>query len=162
MKIRSIVQHFPVVSSVAWGLVLAGFLGCLACQSEATSSEPPIPTALKAPLTSPVVPAHESPVRFAVLSDLHLYDTATMGEPELELTEGSLSSLSPEIVETVVRQLASLPLDFVLIAGDLTHDGELPSHQRLVRSLGHLTAAGKKVFVVPGNHDIDNPNARSQ
>jgi 3',5'-cyclic AMP phosphodiesterase CpdA len=49
----------------------------------------------------------------------------------------------------------------VLIPGDLTKDGEKISHQSLAKVLKKLTNAGLKVFVIPGNHDIANPESFS-
>jgi hypothetical protein len=42
------------------------------------------------------------------------------------------------------------------VPGDITKDGEKSSHELAARLLGQLKAAGKKVYVVPGNHDILN------
>ena len=44
--------------------------------------------------------------------------------------------------------------DIVLVTGDLTKDGEEASHEFVRTQLATLTAAGKKVFVIPGNHDF--------
>ena len=44
--------------------------------------------------------------------------------------------------------------DIVLVTGDLTKDGEQTSHEFVRTQLATLTAAGKKVFVIPGNHDL--------
>ncbi len=42
--------------------------------------------------------------------------------------------------------------DFVLlVAGDLTKDGARQSHEGMVEVLTQLEAAGKTVYVVPGN-----------
>lgn len=47
--------------------------------------------------------------------------------------------------------------DICLIPGDLTKDGELVSHKELNQILqDSLISAGVKVFVAPGNHDINN------
>ncbi len=40
--------------------------------------------------------------------------------------------------------------------GDLTKDGEKSSHDVVAGYLAQLKAAGKKVYVIPGNHDIKN------
>jgi 3',5'-cyclic AMP phosphodiesterase CpdA len=130
---------------------LAFLAAVVSCQSPEAVSDGPS----QAPVAS------STPIRFAVLSDLHLHDVAKLGTPDPELTEGARSAESVEIIEAVVTRLTSTPIEFVLVAGDLTRDGELENHQRLVTVLSRLTAAGKKVLVVPGNHDIDNPEARS-
>ena len=51
--------------------------------------------------------------------------------------------------------------DFVIISGDLTKDGELGSHMKFADHLAELEENGIEVFVVPGNHDINNPHAVS-
>lgn len=106
-----------------------------------------------------------SSARFAVFSDPHLYDLATLGtSSELDaylLTDRKMIKESAEILDSVVNDLKTTTLDFVLVAGDLTKDGELASHQRMAQKLAAIEASGKKVFVVPGNHDINNPHAKS-
>lgn len=42
----------------------------------------------------------------------------------------------------------------LLIPGDLTKDSEKASHNKVVKSLKQLHAAGIKTLVIPGNHDI--------
>jgi 3',5'-cyclic AMP phosphodiesterase CpdA len=51
--------------------------------------------------------------------------------------------------------------DIVLLNGDLTYNGERESHAALARYLGELEQSGARVYVIPGNHDINNPLARS-
>jgi 3',5'-cyclic AMP phosphodiesterase CpdA len=51
--------------------------------------------------------------------------------------------------------------DIVLLNGDLTYNGERESHVALARYLGELEQSGARVYVIPGNHDINNPLARS-
>jgi hypothetical protein len=47
------------------------------------------------------------------------------------------------------------------LLGDHTKDGELINHESVKDLLHQLADAGIKVFVVPGNHDINNPEALS-
>lgn len=49
---------------------------------------------------------------------------------------------------------------FLLITGDLTHDGEAASHRLMASYLAGLRAKGIQPYVIPGNHDIDNPSAK--
>ena len=44
--------------------------------------------------------------------------------------------------------------------GDLTKDGELLSHQKVASLLAPLYDEGIPVVVVPGNHDIENPDGK--
>jgi 3',5'-cyclic AMP phosphodiesterase CpdA len=52
--------------------------------------------------------------------------------------------------------IKNLKSSIVLVPGDLTKDGEKSSHELAANYLALLKAAGKKVYVVPGNHDILN------
>jgi 3',5'-cyclic AMP phosphodiesterase CpdA len=49
--------------------------------------------------------------------------------------------------------------DVLLIPGDMTKDGELANHQVVAGLLHELAAMNVKIFVVPGNHDINNSDA---
>ena len=121
-----------------------------------TPSAAETPTAPSAPITS---------ARFAVFSDPHLYDTAALGDSaDLDaylVQDRKMLKQSSEILDSVVGDLKSSALDFVLVTGDLTKDGELLDHQLMTTKLAALRASGKKVFVIPGNHDIYNPDAKS-
>jgi 3',5'-cyclic AMP phosphodiesterase CpdA len=104
-------------------------------------------------------------VSFAVLSDAHLY-SAFLGMTGRDFRQNidagrNLIHLSDEIVSSVVDSLsADKNIQFILICGDLTKDGEYENHLRMRDFLGKLEASGKKVYVVPGNHDINNYRAR--
>lgn len=97
---------------------------------------------------------------FLVVSDLHFYDTSLGTEGEAFQAyldrDRKLLTLSGEILETAVARMAAEKADFVLVSGDLTKDGETICHQGAAERLRPLLAAGKKVIVVPGNHDIAN------
>jgi 3',5'-cyclic AMP phosphodiesterase CpdA len=104
-------------------------------------------------------------LKIAVLSDLHYM------EPSLLKSDGTafqmylmqdpkLLAESSAILQQIIRRLLIEKPDLVLISGDLTKDGELVSHKSLIRQLRVLDANHIKVLVVPGNHDINNPDAR--
>ncbi|WP_417070131.1 metallophosphoesterase family protein [Niveibacterium terrae] len=103
----------------------------------------------------------KSPVKFAVLSDTHFFDTAALGDSaELDaylLQDRKMIKESVEIFDAALADIKSQNLDFLLISGDLTKDGERSGHEALAK---RLAALGKKVYVIPGNHDINNPHAR--
>jgi len=109
--------------------------------------------------TGPTYPS----ARFIVISDLHFYDTrlgATGPAFQKYLdNDRKLLVLSDEIIGTAMDKIAGEAADFVLVAGDLTKDGEKICHQGVARHLQTLVQSGKKVFVVPGNHDINNPDS---
>ncbi len=65
------------------------------------------------------------------------------------------------ITEAFVRDVSAARPDVLIISGDLTNNGERESHVELARKLKRMEdAAGTRVFVIPGNHDIQNPYAR--
>ncbi|MDD5170214.1 MAG: metallophosphoesterase, partial [Syntrophales bacterium] len=72
------------------------------------------------------------------------------------MADRKLIKESPEILDAMVTSMSDLKASFVLCPGDLTKDGELASHLLMTTYLARLKASGKKVYVVPGNHDIKN------
>lgn len=104
--------------------------------------------------------------RFAVLSDPHVYDTSlgtsgTAFESYLAYDRKMLVQ-STEILEAIAEDLLNVSgLDFVLVPGDLTKDGELVCHEKFVSIMSALTERNIRVYVVPGNHDVNNPHAVS-
>lgn len=103
--------------------------------------------------------------RIAVFSDPHYFasDLGTEGAAfEAYLAQDrKLIAESSAITEATVDAIKASNAEIVLVAGDLTKDGELESHQQFAELLGELEQAGKKVYVICGNHDINNPEAYS-
>ena len=46
--------------------------------------------------------------------------------------------------------------DIVIFPGDLTNNGSKVNHLEFEKRLQRIKSTGKKVYVVPGNHDINN------
>lgn len=104
--------------------------------------------------------------RMAVISDVHIM------APELLVHDGKafqtylahdrkLLQQGPEILDSICNKMIATHTQVLLITGDLTKDGEKISHIYLVEHyLKRLSDNGIKVFVIPGNHDVNNPNAR--
>jgi len=120
-------------------------------------------TAGKAP-PSPAEAAYPH-ARFVVISDPHVYDASlgASGAAFEAATAGArvLYGLSAELLHEAVSRAIDAGPDFVLIPGDLTKDGEFASHELVRAELSRLAEAGIRAYVIPGNHDIDNPRARS-
>ncbi len=113
----------------------------------------------------PVVtePPEYPPTVFAVMSDLHVYDrdlgdTGTAFEAYLR-NDRKLLVESVEILDAALRQVDETDARFLLVAGDLTKDGEESSHRIVVDYLAAMERTGRQVWVVPGNHDVLNPDA---
>ena len=102
-------------------------------------------------------------LKIAVVSDLHFYDPSlgVSGEEFEKYLAGDRKMIaeSQAISNSALNTIASLPSNIVLIPGDLTKDGEKVSHEMIAGLLAQLEAKGKKVFVIPGNHDILNPHS---
>lgn len=81
-------------------------------------------------------------MRFAHLSDLHLSQIPVAG----------VLPNADAIVENIVRDVCRIRecLDFVVVSGDMTDDGEPASFQRFETLFETI---GLPVFIVPGNHD---------
>ncbi|MGB7440025.1 MAG: metallophosphoesterase [Coleofasciculaceae cyanobacterium] len=88
--------------------------------------------------------------RFAVVSDPHigLPKTIVNHSRGFHLVEISIAAL-----ELVLDHLQQQQLDFLLLPGDLTQDGEPENHAWLQKRLSKLPFP---VYVVPGNHDVPN------
>jgi predicted phosphodiesterase len=108
-----------------------------------------------------IPPLPPADLQIAVMSDPHYYDPAlgTSGAAfEAYLVQDrNLIAQSKLINETVIQTLKNSNASIILVPGDLTKDGEKTNHEQMAALLGQLESAGKKVFVVPGNHDIKNP-----
>lgn len=100
---------------------------------------------------------------FAVMSDLHYYDkslgtTGAAFEACLK-SDRKLLRDSGDLLNLAVNNILKSKVKFVLVSGDLTKDGELICHQKVAKALSAFTQRGIQVFVVPGNHDVNNPGA---
>ncbi|MGA2158525.1 MAG: metallophosphoesterase [Dehalococcoidia bacterium] len=108
-------------------------------------------------------PAAYPAVNFAVMTDLHTYDPdlGTEGKAFENYIAGDykLTRESAEILQTAVGEINSENVSFVLVPGDLTDHGDRASHELVAQYLRQLQVSGKKVYVIPGNHDIENANA---
>lgn len=103
------------------------------------------------------------PVRFAVIADPHLYQSklGTTGQAfeAYVAQDPKLLAESEAILEAALEDVIRQHVQFLIIPGDLTKDGELVDHMLMAHHLAKLERHGVQVFVVPGNHDINNPDA---
>ena len=107
----------------------------------------------------------EKTIKIAVISDLHVMAPELLkkdGNAFEQYLSGDRKMLreSAEILDTLVTDIIDLKPHLVLVTGDLTKDGERASHKIVADRLQRLTDAGIQVLVVPGNHDINNPDAK--
>ena len=103
--------------------------------------------------------------KFAVISDLHVYDpslgTSGAAFDAVMQSDRKLLLDSIDLLDYAIGDIISSDAEFVLISGDLTKDGERVCHDLVAERLARLSDAGLKVYVIPGNHDINNPGAES-
>lgn len=110
-----------------------------------------------------------SHLKIAVVSDIHYMDpslltnNASAGDAfqNYLAADPKLIEYSDPIFRKVIADLKTEKPDILLVPGDLTKDGERVSHESVAHFLNELKSTGIKVFVVPGNHDINNPEART-
>jgi hypothetical protein len=105
-------------------------------------------------------------LKLAVISDDHLYDGQVLGEEgaafEAYLAgDRKMLRESERILDAAIRRILASDAEYVLVAGDLTKDGEAHNHRLLAGKLAALEQYGKQVFVTNGNHDLSNQYALS-
>lgn len=105
-------------------------------------------------------------LKLAVFSDTHYFDSGLLINDGLAFryylaADPKLLLESQAILDQMISEVIAAEPDIVLVPGDLTKDGELVCHEAMVGYLAQLEASGAKVFVCPGNHDINNPHALS-
>jgi len=111
---------------------------------------------------SPVWPFQGA--KFAVFSDPHVYDSSLGTEGaafEWYLAQDrKLIRESEAILDATIDAILDDPqIQFVIVPGDLTKDGEKKNHHLFANKLKEIEKAGKQVYVISGNHDINNPHA---
>lgn len=112
---------------------------------------------------APLLPAG-SPVEIVVATDLHyippeLVNGSSLFAKILHSSDGKQMDYIDEIVDAFLAEVVERKPDALVLSGDISYNGERVSHERLAEKLAAVRAAGVPVFVIPGNHDIENPNA---
>ncbi|MBR3869712.1 MAG: metallophosphoesterase [Clostridia bacterium] len=103
------------------------------------------------------------PFKFFVITDTHYFakSLSASGKPYEEFMdfEQKCFAETPYINDAVFDYLAhQSESDTILIAGDLSFNGEKASHEEFSALLGKLKDAGKDIYVVTAGHDIEqNP-----
>ena len=137
-----------MISCRRWGWLLCLLAGVPACSDDTGS-----------------LPVYHPAVKLLVFSDPHYFDpslgTSGSAFAAYLASDRKLIAESDAIIRAMVAQVAAEDPQVVLVSGDLTKDGEQLSHQTMAGYLAQMKAGGRKVFVVPGNHDIQNGGASS-
>ncbi len=94
--------------------------------------------------------------RFAIISDPHIAIPQTIDNVPNRFHQVEVSIPA---FDRAIQHLESLDLDFLLLPGDLTQDGESENHDWLQQRLKQLPFPA---YVVPGNHDVPYPQKRDR
>ncbi len=144
-------KSFPLLTALAISaLALSG------CESKTSSVVAAQPASI----------GHGKDVTLAVATDIHylsgrLTDHGKAFDAYVYAGDGKQLNYSEELVDAFTQQMAEERPDVLILSGDLTNNGELESHEDLAKKLQKVEQAGTRVYVIPGNHDLLNPWARS-
>src|SRR5690554_4650957 len=102
--------------------------------------------------------------KIAVLTDIHFLapELASPGKALslYETTTGRTIEDLHSVLDVVLADLLKEEIDILLITGDITNHGEEKSHLDFIEKLHHLMESGTRIFVTPGNHDVNIPDAK--
>lgn len=122
--------------------------------------------AMNIPFMAFAVSDPDDTINFGVISDIHYFAEADMGENMNTFIDDSISNasttyLSQAVLNNALNAFAhDESIDYVLLSGDLTRNGEYNAHVELAARLEQFEVeTGKQVIVVDGNHDINNKRA---
>ncbi len=126
--------------------------------------------AVSIPFTA--IAATTDDVNFIILSDLHYFAEDSQGPTEedkaefneMMLMNNATSGYAPEILDAALANVTAMALqgkiDFLLVPGDLTKNAEKAAHKELIEKFKAFElATGIPVYVINGNHDINNNRA---
>ncbi|MEI6580185.1 MAG: metallophosphoesterase, partial [Eubacteriales bacterium] len=114
---------------------------------------------------------YDPPVKVGVMSDLHYFPESYTNINSVEYQHdaycdsklmGESSAILKATLETIAVRKAqgTYNMNFLLVSGDLTFDGEKAGHLEVAALFKAFEArTGIQIFVVNGNHDVNNYSA---
>ncbi len=143
--------------SPAGHFAIADAEGAAASEGATTESTETESTELKSTETETVI---------YIASDLHylsprLGTTGAAYETIAQPRDGKTVLYTEALMDAFVDRIIADAPDAVILSGDLTFNGELYSHQDLAAKLARIDPSITRVYVIPGNHDINNVYASS-
>lgn len=105
----------------------------------------------------------DEPIELIIANDIH-YISPTLvdytaydivGEVHPISRDGKIVHYIPEITDAFLAEVIEKHPKALILAGDLTMNGALVSHEELAKKLEAVKDAGIDVLVIPGNHDVD-------
>ncbi|MBB4036695.1 putative phosphodiesterase [Dysgonomonas hofstadii] len=105
----------------------------------------------------------QSPVKLGVITDTHYLSEQLMDDSKAVedyiRASGKNIKATPAVLNKVLNDYLNSDIGILLVCGDITKDGEKQSHLDFVKKLKPLQDNGIRVFVIPGNHDVNMPNS---
>lgn len=113
--------------------------------------------------TEPPEPPYEPPF-FIVASDVHyqspaMTDYGAAFQNFLRNDDGKVVQYLDQITDAFLAEAVEKQPDALILSGDLTQNGEKANHEALAEKLRGVEEQGVPVLVIPGNHDINHPEA---
>ncbi|MBQ3379097.1 MAG: metallophosphoesterase [Clostridia bacterium] len=110
--------------------------------------------------------AYEHKIKIAVAADIHYLSPSLMENNGLfsrlvVSNDAKTVEYGDALTDAFFHEIAQMRPDALIIAGDLSFNGEKESHLRLAKKLKPIKDAGICVLVTTGNHDISNKKAFS-
>jgi Predicted phosphohydrolases len=104
-------------------------------------------------------------VTIAVITDIHFLSLKLTGAGDAltayERATGRNAADLHEVLDKVLVDVGKEAPDILLVPGDISNHGERQSHLDVIEKLRPLQKGGTRVFVIPGNHDINIPDAKA-
>jgi len=105
-------------------------------------------------------------ISFYIATDIHYLSKALTDNGEafnkfVSTGAGKQIGYMEEILGAFTYEVKNKRPDILIISGDLTNNGEKKSHVDIANKLKDIEKQGTSVYVIPGNHDVLNPWARS-
>lgn len=114
----------------------------------------------------PEIPKEEpyTPPKIIQATDLHYQSASSEDDGAafntfVERCDGKVVKYLPQLLDAFMDQVIKEKPAALVLSGDITMNGEEINHEELSERLHKVQDAGIPVLVIPGNHDINNPNA---
>lgn len=103
-------------------------------------------------------------ITFFITTDIHYLDKSLTDDGKafqefIENGDGKQLHYIEEITDAFINDIKKRRPEFLIISGDLTNNGEKESHLNIAKKLKRIEKMGTSIYVIPGNHDIQNPKA---
>ena len=114
----------------------------------------------------PEVPKEEpyTPPKIIQATDVHYQSADAEDDGKafqffVDRCDGKVVKYLPQLLDAFMDQVIAEKPTALVLSGDITMNGEKINHEELADRLHKVQDAGIPVLIIPGNHDINNPNA---